>query len=88
MLALGMVAVAGLATLLGVSPAALVVSAASLTGFLGAVSLSWLKFGRDIIPLRDVLSIGLYIIKKLPLYCTLLFSNPGRQWTRTDRRKM
>lgn len=88
MLTMGMVGVAGLATLLGVSSAALIVSTASATGFLGAISLSWLKFGRDIVPLRDVLSISSYIIKKLLLYCTLLFRNPGRHWIRTDRRKV
>jgi len=87
-LATGMVAITGLATSLGVSSTALVVSIVSSIGFTGAICLSWLKFGRDIVPLCDVPSIGSYVIKKLPLYCILLFRNPGRQWTRTDRRKV
>jgi glycosyltransferase involved in cell wall biosynthesis len=88
MLATGMVAVAGLATLVGVSSAALVVSLASLIGFIGAIFLSWLKFGRDIVPPSEVFSIVSYVIKKLPLYCRILFRNSARQWIRTDRRKV
>jgi cellulose synthase/poly-beta-1,6-N-acetylglucosamine synthase-like glycosyltransferase len=88
MLVAGMVAVAGLATLVGVSSVALVVSAASLMGFTGAMFLSWLKFGRDIVPLGEVFSIFFYVVKKLPLYVKMLFRNSARQWIRTDRTKV
>src|SRR5260370_3106152 len=43
-LLIGMVVIAGVATSIGVSSAALVVSVASLIGFVSAIVLSWLKF--------------------------------------------
>jgi cellulose synthase/poly-beta-1,6-N-acetylglucosamine synthase-like glycosyltransferase len=88
MLTMGMVVVAVLATLLGASSAALLVSTASLIGFTGAVFLSWLNFGRDIVPPGEVLSIAPYVIRKIPLYCMMLFRNSARQWVRTDRKKV
>jgi len=83
-----MVAIAGLAALIGLSPAALFISIASFIGFAAAIFLSWLKFGRDIIPPHEVFSIFLYAIKKLPLYFKMLFRNSAQHWIRTDRRKM
>jgi cellulose synthase/poly-beta-1,6-N-acetylglucosamine synthase-like glycosyltransferase len=87
MLVMGMTAATGLATLFGASSAAMFVSTASLVGFIGAVFLSWLKYGRDILPPRAILLIASYVIGKLPLYNKILFSKSGRQWIRTDRRK-
>lgn len=88
MLTVGLVAVAGIAALLGVSSAALVVNIASLIGFISAILLSWLKFGRDLVTPREILSIVFYVTKKIPLYCKILFCNSARQWIRTDRRKV
>jgi cellulose synthase/poly-beta-1,6-N-acetylglucosamine synthase-like glycosyltransferase len=88
MLVIGMVVIAGVATSLGVYSAALVISAASLIGFVCAILLSWLKFGRDIVPPGEFPSIVFYVLKKLPLYCRMLLRNSSPQWIRTDRRKV
>jgi len=88
MLVMGMTAVAGLATLFGASSAAMFVSTTSLVGFIGAVFLSWLKYGRDILPPRALLLIASYVFGKLPLYLKILVFKSGRQWIRTDRRKL
>ena len=80
-------AIAGLATWLGLSSAAMLVSTAGLAGFAGGVVLCWLKYGRDILPPRSILSIACYAIGKLPLYRQMLSGKRGRQWIRTDRGK-
>jgi cellulose synthase/poly-beta-1,6-N-acetylglucosamine synthase-like glycosyltransferase len=87
LLVVGVFAVAALATWLGLSSAALFVSAASLVGFIVGVFLSWLKWGRDILPPSAILLVASYVIRKLPLYCRILFRRSASQWIRTDRRK-
>jgi glycosyltransferase involved in cell wall biosynthesis len=88
MLVIGMWMAAGLAALLGLSSAALLVSTTSLATFAGGVFLSWLKYGRDILPPRAIWLIGAYAIGKLPLYSRILSRKSGGQWIRTDRRKI
>jgi cellulose synthase/poly-beta-1,6-N-acetylglucosamine synthase-like glycosyltransferase len=78
--------VASMATLLGISSAAMFVSSASCVGLIGGVFLSWLKYGRDILPSGSILLIVFYVCRKLPFYLTILSRNS--QWTRTDRRKV
>jgi cellulose synthase/poly-beta-1,6-N-acetylglucosamine synthase-like glycosyltransferase len=78
-----------LATLLGVSSsAAMFVVSASLVEFIGAVFVCWLKFGRDILPPRAVLSIFSYVFGKFPIYRNILLRKSGSEWIRTDRRKI
>lgn len=88
MLVAGMVVIAGSATLLGVSSAAMFVSLASLVGFIGAVFISWLKYGRDILPPGSILLVSSYVFGKLPLYFKILLRKSRSQWIRTDRRKI
>jgi cellulose synthase/poly-beta-1,6-N-acetylglucosamine synthase-like glycosyltransferase len=88
LLVIAMSIVTGLATLLGVSSSAMLVSSASLVGFAGGVFLCWVKYGRDILPPSAILSIAPYAIGKLPLYGRMLSRKSGRQWIRTDRRKV
>jgi cellulose synthase/poly-beta-1,6-N-acetylglucosamine synthase-like glycosyltransferase len=88
MLVMGMWVVAGVAILLGISSVAMFVSSASLVGFTGAVFISWLKYGRDILPPGSILSIFSYVFGKLPLYRKILLRKSGPQWIRTDRRKL
>ena len=86
MLVIVMSVVAGMATLLGISSAAMFVSSASCVGLIGGVFLSWLKYGRDILPPGSILLIVSYVCGKLPFYLKILSRNS--QWTRTDRRKV
>jgi cellulose synthase/poly-beta-1,6-N-acetylglucosamine synthase-like glycosyltransferase len=87
LLTAGMVLVAGLAWALGCSPAALMISLASLAALLASVFLSWLKYGRDILPPRALLSIGPFVLGKLRLYRRFLTKGSVTQWVRTDRDK-
>ena len=87
-LTVGMLAIAGLSKLLGFSSVAMIVSAATLTGFVCAVFISWLKFGRDILPPRAVLLMASYVTGKLPIYGRLFSRKSRPQWIRTDRRKL
>jgi cellulose synthase/poly-beta-1,6-N-acetylglucosamine synthase-like glycosyltransferase len=83
-----MLAASGLGVLLGLSHIALIVSAASLSAYMVAVLLCWLKFGRDILPLSSISSVVYYIVGKLPLYREILSRRGTVQWTRTDRERI
>jgi hypothetical protein len=53
-----------------------------------AVILSWMKFGRDIVPISKILMLPLHVLKKIGLYCVMIFSaRATREWIRTDRRR-
>jgi cellulose synthase/poly-beta-1,6-N-acetylglucosamine synthase-like glycosyltransferase len=88
LLIVGMVVLASLAAVLGLSSAALMVSTASLVAFALAVLVAWLSHGRDVLPLRALWSIGPYLLGKLGLYRRIL-SDRGQaaEWIRTDRTK-
>ena len=79
--------VATLATLLGYPSTAIFVSAGNVIAFTVGVFLSWLKCGRDVLPPGAILLIVPYIIKKLPLYCRILFQRSRSQWIRSDRKR-
>jgi cellulose synthase/poly-beta-1,6-N-acetylglucosamine synthase-like glycosyltransferase len=85
-LLVGMCAVAGVAALFGVSSTALIISAICIIALALAVFLSWLKYGRDVLPAREIFSIASYIFAKLPIYHRLLSSSAASKWTRTDRK--
>ena len=83
----GMFCIAGLAVLFGLSPASLIISTTCLTALVIAIFLSWLKFGRDLLPPSAIFLVASYIFAKLPIYCRLLFGSTAQQWTRTERKK-
>lgn len=87
MLIIAWLFVSGLAALLGLTYTALIISAASLSVYIIAILLCWLKFGRDILPSRAILSIISYIFAKLPLYRQIFSRGSSPQWVRTDREK-
>ena len=76
-----------LAVLFGASSAALIISATCLIALALAISLSWLMFGRDLLPIHAFFSVVWYILAKLPIYRQLVSRNSSPQWTRTDRSK-
>jgi hypothetical protein len=84
-LVIGIFAISVLGAIFGASSAALVISTASLIGFIVPVLISWLKYGREVLPIRSVLAIPAYIFDKLPIYRNALARNAVAQWTRTDR---
>jgi N-acetylglucosaminyldiphosphoundecaprenol N-acetyl-beta-D-mannosaminyltransferase len=87
LLVTGILAIAGLAALFGASPASLCISSAALIGLMLAVLLSWLAYGRDVLPPSAILSFAPYVIGKLPLYLRALFHGRVSQWIRTDRKR-
>jgi cellulose synthase/poly-beta-1,6-N-acetylglucosamine synthase-like glycosyltransferase len=82
----GVLVLSGLAALAGLSPIALYVSTASFVALLTAVFLSWVSFGRDILPLRSIWSLGPYALQKLRLYYRVSSGGRISQWNRTDRK--
>ena len=87
-LLVGMTIVTSLATLLGISSAAMLISSASLVGFIGTTFVSWLKYGRKTLPPGAFLLIPSYLIGKLPMYLRILLGKADSRWIRTDRRKV
>jgi len=82
-----MVCITGLASTLGASSAPLFISFAGLAGFAVAVFLSWMKFGRDLLPLSKIHLLFWYVLMKLPAYVTLASGRSQTGWERADRRK-
>jgi cellulose synthase/poly-beta-1,6-N-acetylglucosamine synthase-like glycosyltransferase len=82
-----MLAVSAFGVLFGLSSSALVISAASLSGYFVAVLLCWLKFGRDILPLSSISLVVSYVAGKFPLYRQILSRGNSSQWVRADRAK-
>ena len=62
---------------LGVTTAALVLLALS-------VLLAWLRYGRQVISLRELALAGVYAVWKIPLYARFLYSRQSR-WVRSKR---
>jgi cellulose synthase/poly-beta-1,6-N-acetylglucosamine synthase-like glycosyltransferase len=78
--------VAFLATMLGVSTAAISVSLVSIVALVGGVFLSWLKYGRDILQPKSIFPMFAYVLRKLPLYIKILSRKLNSEWIRTNRR--
>lgn len=88
LMATGIWLIAGTAALLGISSAAIFVASVSLFALAAGVFVSWLKFGRDIMPPRSILLMLSYLIGKLSLYRKILSRKLGSDWIRTDRTKL
>jgi cellulose synthase/poly-beta-1,6-N-acetylglucosamine synthase-like glycosyltransferase len=87
-LIVGMLILATIGTLLGLSSTAMLISIASLVGLTGGVFISWLKSGRDILPLRTITAIASYVIAKFPIYRSMISHRSRSEWIRTDRQKI
>jgi cellulose synthase/poly-beta-1,6-N-acetylglucosamine synthase-like glycosyltransferase len=83
----GVSSVAAVAAFFGLSSASLAISATCIGAFVLAIFLSWLKYGRDILPPSAIISVASYIFAKLPIYHRLLSGSAAPQWTRTDRKR-
>jgi hypothetical protein len=86
-LLVGMSSVAGVAVLLGLSSAALVVNAACIVVLVLAIVVAWSNYGSSILPPSAIISVASYVFAKLPIYRRLLSSGDDPKWTRTDRKK-
>jgi cellulose synthase/poly-beta-1,6-N-acetylglucosamine synthase-like glycosyltransferase len=73
-------------SLCGLSSLALTVSAVTAVAYASAVFVSWLRFGRDVLPLKAVISVLPYVIGKLSLYGQIFFRRRiPSHWVRTAR---
>ena len=62
-----------------------IISAANILIVALALVLSWLKFGREVLPAREVGSAAASLIKRLTFYGRLYFGRKASSWIRTDR---
>jgi len=69
----------------GLSANPLILIAVCLVLVAAAVLISWIKHGRDVLPLRDLVLIAPYVAKKLSLYAALATGRRVLGWIRTDR---
>jgi len=75
--------VTGMLVLINQTTPALV-TACGLMVTLIAAFIAWARFGRGILPPRDLVLLPHYALKKVPLYVSFLF-RPQREWIRTQR---
>jgi cellulose synthase/poly-beta-1,6-N-acetylglucosamine synthase-like glycosyltransferase len=87
LLVVGMTVVSGAAALLGASCLPFAISSASFVTLVAAVTLAWLKYGRDVLPVTAIFSVVAYVLRKLPLYRQIFSSRTASTWVRTDRGK-
>jgi hypothetical protein len=76
---------AAIATVAGAPPMALIISTACLLAVIATIILSWIKFGRDILPPGALASIGPYGVAKIRSYLAVLFGRRVSRWHRADR---
>jgi cellulose synthase/poly-beta-1,6-N-acetylglucosamine synthase-like glycosyltransferase len=74
------------AFVLGITPKAVLMVATFPAIFVvTAITLAWLNYARDILPLSSVGLIGNYFVRKLRLYGALLAGRRATTWIRSDR---
>jgi len=79
-----MTGVAALAATLGTSWWPVAILGASGTALAASVLLAWSRYGRDVMPLRTLLAVPLYVLWKVPVYLAFVFRRQ-RDWLRTER---
>lgn len=84
-LAFVMLVATSIAAVLGLSSASLLIAVFNVIAFSVAVVLAWVKFGRDVLPGRFILSIGPLLLRRVRLYGGMLLGRAASQWIRTDR---
>ena len=77
--------VTGLALLVGASVVPFAIVAGCLFAVGTLVILSWLRFGRAMLPAKYVLAIPLYVLWKIPVYASYIFRGGEKKWERTER---
>jgi cellulose synthase/poly-beta-1,6-N-acetylglucosamine synthase-like glycosyltransferase len=73
------------AVLLGASTLVLLFGAAPLVFVTVGVAVAWWGVGRDIIPMRQLVSVPLYMAWKVPLYVAMILRGVPTRWERTAR---
>jgi len=76
--------VSAIAAWAGASPLPLILLGIEGGLIVGSIILGWAKFCRRELPAKTLLMVPLYILWKIPLYCSFLFK-PQKAWVRTER---
>ena len=76
----------GLAAALGVSSWPLMLFSAELVATAASVFIAWLAVGRDIMGVRDWLTLPGYVFAKFPLYLRLVGRKRDLNWNKTERK--
>ncbi len=84
LLVLAWFALCFVAFVLGAGLAPLVLMALTALGLVSAVGFSWIRYGRDIVPLRMLALAPLYALRKVPLYLKFL-TRRQTEWVRSKR---
>ena len=85
MLTVAMFFITGLATLLGASATAFIITASCFLALACSVFLSWRSYGRDLLPPRFLFLVVTFVLAKLPLYRRIFSTRSSSTWVRTDR---
>jgi cellulose synthase/poly-beta-1,6-N-acetylglucosamine synthase-like glycosyltransferase len=81
---LGIMTVSSLFTLVGASWIPMIISAIAGLCFLTAILTAWSGFATEILPLKQLLTVPFYVLKKIPVYLQFLIK-PQNMWIRTER---
>jgi cellulose synthase/poly-beta-1,6-N-acetylglucosamine synthase-like glycosyltransferase len=81
---LGIMTVSSLFTLVGASWIPMIISAIAGLCFLTAILTAWSGFATEILPLKQLLTVPFYVLKKIPVYLQFLIK-PQNIWIRTER---
>jgi cellulose synthase/poly-beta-1,6-N-acetylglucosamine synthase-like glycosyltransferase len=82
----GLLSLAAVAILCGLSSLPLTIALLCSFGFGLAVFLAWLAHGRDVLPPSAAISIAPYVFRKLSMYGRILTGRTAAHWIRTDRK--
>ena len=84
LLTLALAGLTGVVALLGGPIGPLVVAGGAAAAVLGPFLLGWARYGRRIVPPRELFSIGAYVVAKVPLYVAAAIKRQT-SWVRTKR---
>jgi cellulose synthase/poly-beta-1,6-N-acetylglucosamine synthase-like glycosyltransferase len=84
MVSVALVVLTGVVALVGGSLSGLVVSVYACGAVLVSFVLGWARYGRKVVPARELAGIGWYVASKVPIYVAALFKRQTA-WVRTAR---
>jgi cellulose synthase/poly-beta-1,6-N-acetylglucosamine synthase-like glycosyltransferase len=85
LLLIGCLVITALVVVAGGSAVALSLSIINAVGFGFAIFLSWIRFGKDVLPAGSLAEVPFFVLRKLPLYRRIFTGKPTAKWIRTDR---
>lgn len=81
---LGIMAISSVLALVGASWIPAIIAATAGFCFLSAILTAWSGFATQILPLKQLLTVPFYVLRKIPIYLQFLIK-PQNTWVRTER---